>query len=330
MREMATHALASGNSLEHEHYIEKCSAIRAELGNPLGLVYSLNDRALIGIFHGNTEEAIGFARQSKEIRLELGDPGSIVLSAMWLGFTYLFIGCFDEALESYEEAITISEELGALSLKLNSAVYRAFTHIHNGNYAIGYSQASQFFYDYPEHTYGWAEGISHHVLGCSALVNKEYEEALVRSQQAVDCFRGEATMPGWLIACLTLYTIAGLLKEDLVKAQRNLLEAIQIATKMEELMFLAVMLPAAALLVAYKGEVERAIVLFEMANQHPYVANSKWYEDVVGKRIGDMAKGLSPEVVDAARQRGREQDPWESAKEILADLEAEQEEESAR
>jgi len=329
IREMAEHALASGNSLEYNRFIEECAAIRAKLGNPLGLVYSLNDRALASLFQGNVEEAIVFVRRSRRIRLELGDSGSIALSAMWLGFTYLFIGCFDEALESYEEAITISEELGALTPKVNSAAYRAFTHIHNGSYDVGYSQASQFFDDYPQHTFGWAEGISHHVLGCSALVNKEYEEALVRSQQAVDCFRGEAALPGWLIACLTLYTIAGLLKEDLRKAQRNLLEAIQIATKMKELMFLAVMLPAAALLVAYRGEVERAIVLLEMANRHPYVANSKWYEDVVGKRIGDMAKGLSPEVVDAARQRGRERDPWETAKEILAELEAEQEEQSA-
>ncbi len=322
IRQMAEHALASGNSLEHNRYIEECAAIRSELGNPLGLVYSLNDRALVSLFQGNVEEAILFVRQSRRIRLELGDSGSIALSAMWLGFTYLFIGCFDEALESYEEAITISEELGALIPKVNSAAYRAFTHIHNGSYAIGYSQASQFFDDYPQHTFGWAEGISHHVLGCFALVNKEYEEALVRSQQAVDCFRGEATLPGWLIACLTLYTIAGLLKEDLVKAQRNLLEAIQIATKMKELMFLAVMLPAAALLVAYKGEVERAIVLFEMANQHPFVSNSRWYTDVVGKRINQRAGRLSPEIAEAARQRGRERDPGETAKELLAEFEA--------
>jgi len=322
IRQMAEHALASGNSPEYGRYIEECAAIRAELGNPLGLIYSLNTRALLSLFRGKTEEAIGFVRQSSIIRRDIGDPGSIGQSAMWLGFTYLFIGCFDEALESYEEAITIFEELGALGPKLNSAVYRAFTHIHNGNYDIGYSQASQFFHDYPQHAFRYAEGISHHVLGCSALVNKEYEEALVRSQQAVDCFREVATLPGWLIACLTIYTIAGLLKEDLLKAQRNLLEAIQIATRMKEFMFLATMLPAAALLVAKKGKVERAVHLYEMASKHPFVGKSQWYTEVVGNRIEEMAKSLPFEVVETARQRSREKDPWKAAEELLAELES--------
>ena len=82
------------------------------------------------------------------------------------------------------------------------------------------------------------------------------------------------------------------------------------------------MLPIAALFLADRGEVERAVELFETACQHPFVANSQWYTDVVGKRIDEMAKGLSPDIAEAARHRGRARDPRDTIEGLLAELEA--------
>jgi hypothetical protein len=51
------------------------------------------------------------------------------------------------------------------------------------------------------------------------------------------------------------------------------------------------------------------------------VANSRWYEDVFGKLIEAVAASLPPDVVAAAQARGRARDLWETAEELLAELE---------
>ena len=50
------------------------------------------------------------------------------------------------------------------------------------------------------------------------------------------------------------------------------------------------------------------------------MAHSQWFEDVFGKHIAAAAEGLSPEAVEAARERGRARDVWETAKELLEEL----------
>jgi len=81
-------------------------------------------------------------------------------------------------------------------------------------------------------------------------------------------------------------------------------------------------LPAAALFLAREGQSEQAVEIYEVACTFPHVANSRLFDDVVGNEIGALADSLAQEVAEAARQRGRERDPWETAGELLAELEA--------
>lgn len=76
----------------------------------------------------------------------------------------------------------------------------------------------------------------------------------------------------------------------------------------------------AALLLVDQGEQERGVECYALASRHPYVANSRWFEDVAGRYIGAVAETLPPEVVAAARARGRSRELWATAKEVLAEL----------
>ncbi len=90
------------------------------------------------------------------------------------------------------------------------------------------------------------------------------------------------------------------------------------------------MLGAIALYLVDRGEVERAVELYALALRNPHFANSRWFEDVAEKHIATAAKALPPDVVDAAQERGRVRDLWPTAKELLAELEADiHDEESA-
>ena len=77
---------------------------------------------------------------------------------------------------------------------------------------------------------------------------------------------------------------------------------------------------ATAVLLAAESQAERAVELYALASHHPYVANSRWFEDVVGKQIAAVAATLPPEVVAAAQERGRARDLRETAEELLEEL----------
>jgi hypothetical protein len=63
------------------------------------------------------------------------------------------------------------------------------------------------------------------------------------------------------------------------------------------------------------------VELYALATRYPFVANSRWFEDVAGRHITAVAATLPPEVVAAAQARGRARDLWETAQELLAELE---------
>jgi hypothetical protein len=80
-------------------------------------------------------------------------------------------------------------------------------------------------------------------------------------------------------------------------------------------------LPAAALLLLHEGKVEPAIEVYALACTFGHVANSQWYADVVGRPIAEAAAALPPEVIAAARDRGRARDVHATLEELIAEWE---------
>ena len=66
-----------------------------------------------------------------------------------------------------------------------------------------------------------------------------------------------------------------------------------------------------------------AVELYALASRYPIVANSRWSEDVFGAEIAAAAAALPPEVVAAARERGRARDLDATIAELIAEFEDE-------
>jgi hypothetical protein len=79
-------------------------------------------------------------------------------------------------------------------------------------------------------------------------------------------------------------------------------------------------LVAAARLLADEGENERAVELYALASRYPFVANSRWFEDVAGVQITALAATLPEAVITAARRRGRERELDATVRELLSEL----------
>ena len=76
----------------------------------------------------------------------------------------------------------------------------------------------------------------------------------------------------------------------------------------------------AALLKALEGDDTAAVELYTLAKQHPFVANSKWFEDVIGQEIENAARNLDFEMVEVARQTGESLNLWETAEALVGSL----------
>ncbi len=104
------------------------------------------------------------------------------------------------------------------------------------------------------------------------------------------------------------------------EAWRYLVSALDWSSKNPQFMELMVALAGIALLLADEGEAERATELYALASRHSLVANSRWFEDVIGRHVSAVAGNLPPQVVATAQERGRGWDLEATVCELLIDL----------
>jgi hypothetical protein len=103
-------------------------------------------------------------------------------------------------------------------------------------------------------------------------------------------------------------------------ARKHLGEALLTATDIWAPLPLPIVLPAIALILVDQGEAERAVEVYALAARYPFVANSRWFEDVVGKHIAAAADSLPLQVVAAARERGQARDLRAAVEGLLDEL----------
>jgi hypothetical protein len=70
--------------------------------------------------------------------------------------------------------------------------------------------------------------------------------------------------------------------------------------------------PLQALLWLAQDKLEQAAKLQALAWRYPFVANSRWFEDMAGRRLGEGLARLPDQTLKAAQEAGRAQ-PLETA-----------------
>jgi tetratricopeptide (TPR) repeat protein len=167
----------------------------------------------------------------------------------------------------------------------------------------------------------WGIGFSHYVLGLTAVAQEAYAEAHHLLEKSVSALReiGNRENTSWAFAVLG-YAARGL--GQLPQGRQHLCEALQMATGIGAFRPFVLGLSAAALLLADQGEVARAVEMYALASRNPFVANSRWFEDVAGRRIAAVAATLPPKVVAVAQARGRARDLDAAVAELLEELAA--------
>ena len=123
---------------------------------------------------------------------------------------------------------------------------------------------------------------------------------------------------GEVLAALA-YAARGL--DQPAQARAHLVEVLRLAVKTQNVPAALYALPAAALLLVDDGARRRATELYALASRYPFVAHSRWFEDVAGREVAAVAAStLPPDVIAVVEARGRGRDLWTTVEELLVEL----------
>lgn len=298
---------------------EESLALRLRLEDDYGIARSYNVLGLLVLHVGQIERSEAYLRKSLALYRTLENPGLLSLPLAVLGINRLFAGDFEESLASWEEAWDIHRELGLTGEPHTANVGMTRARINLGRYEEARRQAEIDLAAYQSADHHWSIAFTLFNLGRIDLVEGAAELARQRLQESGRLLQemDERSLLPDVLFCLA-YAHRALHERE--RAIQYMIRALEIAIETEPLNPMRFELPGMALLLADRGEIERAVELYAAAQQSPYIANSRWFEDVAGRHITERAASLPPVVVAAAQERGRARDFWATANALLAEL----------
>jgi tetratricopeptide (TPR) repeat protein len=100
------------------------------------------------------------------------------------------------------------------------------------------------------------------------------------------------------------------------RARQYALTYLEYVIRIRHYGYLIEALAAVAFYLAHFGSKQKALAIWQQARNQPYIAASKWYEDVIGSKIQARTADLSPLPTATATNH----DLWLTAESLLADL----------
>ncbi len=236
-----------------------------------------------------------------------------------MGAAHLCLGEFDQGLALLEESLRISEDLGQLgAMGMETAEQGLFAML-MGEYERARDYGRKALALLEQTSLRREVALSLFVIGAAELADGSYSRASHVLEESAAVYReiGFRDEESWALAGLGY---VARLVGDREKARQHFRAALQGAVETKGLFPAAFSLPGAALLLADRGQRERAVEIYALVSQYPFVAKSRWFEDIAGQHIAAAAADLPREVVEAAQARGRARNLQDVVAELLAQL----------
>lgn len=230
-----------------------------------------------------------------------------------LGAARNLLGQFDDAERAVAEGIEIHRENyegGTLWAGLLGLI-----HLHQGRYEAAVQTAEMAARAVSASSRTDGQAVKDCILGIRALVHGRWDEAGEHLRRSLATRKPS---PDWhapvSYGCLALAS-RKLGNGD--HARQFLKAELQVALASRRYEPLIVSLLVAALLLADRGELERATELYTRIWQEPFARNSVWLREVAGRELQEISAGLPDEARAAAQERGQGLDLWQMAEELV-------------
>jgi predicted ATPase/DNA-binding SARP family transcriptional activator len=315
---LSVSAESLGASEEAAQNQQECLSIRRALGDQRGIAYSLSKVAISLYGPGKFDRAEGLAREAVAICRAMGDRASLQTCLWILGLTLYWRGDFDGARVCLEESLAIGRDLGSHVELARLQISLGQIKGAQGQYEEGFRLVQQGLDLAREADDQWGIGYGLVTLGRVSLAQGAYDQARDLLQESTVRF-AKTSYSGLGCAHANLGCAMHMLG-DPERARQHVWRGLQIAAETYDIPCLTSIIPAAALLMAGQGRVERAVELYALASRWALVANSRWFQNVYGRHVDAAAATLPPEVIAAARERGRARDLRATVDELLDEM----------
>ncbi len=264
------------------------------------------------------QEAEDLIQQSLSLTPETNRFG-IAYGLGSLGEVQLLTGRFSEVESTILDCIAIFEDLGWRVWAIRRSIILTRARLHAGAYGAARTQAEDVVA--VAHKMDWGRGVSYGklVLGEIALVEGAFAQSYWTLEESRLGLKEFADKP-WDVNQSPWLGLAARGLDHRLEAWQNFISALEWASKGQRFIELMVTLAGIALLLADDGKVERAIELYALALRYPFVANSRWFEDVIGQHIAAAAATLSSERIMTARRCGQARDLASTVGDLLSEL----------
>jgi len=306
---------------EAERCFQESLALWRLLGDPRRIADTL--QALGGLFisQGKIQPGLQAARESAQLYRSQGDNASYADGLSNLGLILWFGRQWEEADKAYEENIPYLQEMSNRNLLCDDSSRWSIIKMLMGHYEEARVMADRSMELANQLNDKFAQACSNYALGGVALAQGQAEQASLFLEKAAVIIKNiDLSNWAWVVGT---WTLALSRLGQLRQAQELLVEALQVGVE-QSYLSLSYTLPAAALLLAITGQVERAVELCALIDECAMCGKTPWFEDVVGRTIAVLAATLPLEVVEAARQRGTQRDLFSTAAELLAEFKEQQ------
>ena len=253
------------------------------------------------------EEAEPLLKESIEIFEALDDPVSQGMIYKTQGFLFLFQGNYADHLALKQRESAIYRDLGDRRMVGLSYSEEGECYYHLGMYAEAENQIRKgmaLLKGRVEHEYA----LRHRYLGDALLAQGKIDEALASYQFSYQYFLSVGEK-AWMLTALTGLSRAKWALGDWAGAWEDALQALRLYCEGNALEFFVFQtLAVIALLLAEKGDIQRALELYGQALRQPNLANSRWFADLYGREIEKAASHLTTGEQAEAKRAGQAMD----------------------
>jgi predicted ATPase len=306
-----------GNYDESEKWFEQAMQLSRTHKVIHGQAHRLIWLSKIALAKGDFESNEQFSQESIALFSELGNDANSADVKCELAYSMLLQGRISKSEILFEENISYLAKNGLIKAYSLHKSRLSLLYLSKGDYKNASLLAQECIEN--KRISKSNQLLLHNILCAIFVVQKKYDlanQSLASSQKLL----GKIFDPNELgYAHAMLATCAYAMDQSAI-GRHHLIKASDIIRKHQLHNALLWILPAMSLNTIHNNQFERAVTIFSLANQLPYVANSQWIKDVVGKKIKEGSANLSPELMQSNKGKTGTLEIWETAVSILDEL----------
>ena len=281
-----------------------------------------NSLAILGWIHqhmGLLAEAERYRFHVLALCRQLDNRSHLADAMESLSYTFIYQGRFDEGREWGQKCLDLCLEGGYSGQEGTARLAIGYSHLLLGQYGAAQQELTRSLALVREIDDRGKEASVQCCLGYLALVHRAYDIAQARFVEGYRLYQateGDA----YTFEALSGLGFSTCYRGELEQSRRHFSQLLAESLRRKDFLCLLLALPGLALYLARRGDVEQATTVWAQAHCHPFVANSKWYQNVVGLELMAAAAGLPHDVAELAQRRGRGMELWPMIETLLGNL----------